>query len=755
MIVSTIFNNFAKGRLDIDLNSRSDLASTKNGAEAFMNFYSNFKGSAIFRGGWENIKLFEDCAFVGFKFNKTQSYLFCLYDKAMKVLTYDTSGNIGFVQDGASDLVITTPYTLAESKELAEEGVSQTGDLMFIVHPSHAPRLVTRTSATTFTLATFIRTADSFGQKTITGITQANPGVVTAASHGYTSDDVVVIEDVAGMVEVNNNSYTVTVIDSNSFSIVDTSGVGFSAYTSGGIVTLSGDVPTAVDIFEGAIYYANTNNQKTTFFRSKIGDFYDMTYGTEADDAFEYDVAGLTEPIDWIRAASNSLVAGSSQGLIPINGGGVNEAITPKNVTSKISDVDGATDTLPIRKENLLFYVNAAGRNLNYFSYDIIQETFQSKDANIGSYDITKGGLSKLVYKKDRNNLIWAIRDDEDLVSLNFNLDEKIIGWHEHSSVGDFNQLSSINDNNGAVKLISLIKYAGYYYICVMAEELETPQRWEFFTGEDNEEADTLAYNRFMAEKYKEANHLDISSKVSNLYTTEITYVGDTEVGDTGTITSAGTEFTADDVGNRIYYKTETGLEYGIFEITAYTATNEVDVKVLSSPTASSYSSWYKSFHEITGLIAWAGEIFSIVADGGYLEEFEVDKFGKIALGREVTVAWFGFKYEGLIKTFNLGFQLNGVDTRATTKNISGAYFTFIASAGVQFGSTMYDMTPIQEFNPSGYWDLPPLSMNGQSEEVLYNDGFDTEKFLYIKQTKPLPCHLTGIILNVAYTTNS
>jgi len=728
------------------------LTSQKNGAEAFLNFYSNFKGSAIFRGGWENIKKFEDCAFVEFKFNKTQAYLLCLYEEAMKILTYDSSGNIGFVQDGASDLVIATPYTLAESKELAEEGIAQTGDLMFIVHPSHAPRLVTRTSATTFTLATFIRTDDSFGQKAITGITQAASGVVTATGHGYTNGDVVVIEDVAGMTEVNNNSYTVTVINVNSFSIVATS--GFTAYTSGGVVTLSGDCPSAVAIFEGAVYYANTNNQKTTFFRSIIGDFYDMTYGTDATDAFEYDVSELTEPIDWIRAASCSLVAGSSQGLIPINGGGVNEAITPSNVTSKISDVDGATDTLPVRKENLLFYVNAAGRNLNYFSYDIIQETFQSKDANIGSYDITKGGLSKLVYKKDRNNLIWALREEKDLVSLNFNLDESIIGWHEHSSVGDFKQLASMNNNDGEVKLVSLLEYDSEFYICIMAEELETPQEWEFFTGEDNEEADDQAYNFYMAERFKEANHLDISSKVSNLYTTEITYVGDTDVGDIGVITSAGTEFTADDVGNRIYYKTATGTEYGVFEITGYTSTSEVDVEVLYPPTSSTYSSWYRSFNTITGLVAWCAYEFSVVGDGGYLGEFVVDKDGKISLGKEVTVAWFGFKYDGLIKTFNLGFQANGVDTRATPKSIVSAYFTFINSAGVSYGSSMYDLTPIQDFNPSGYWDLPPLPMNGQSEAVLYDDGFGTEKFLYIKQTKPLPCHLTGVILNVAHTTN-
>jgi len=74
-------------------------------------------------------------------------------------------------------------------------------------------------------------------QKTITGITQANPGVVTATAHGFTNGLKVFIEGVNGMDAVRSSvaarSYAVTVVDANSFSIgVDTS--GFGAWTSGG-----------------------------------------------------------------------------------------------------------------------------------------------------------------------------------------------------------------------------------------------------------------------------------------------------------------------------------------------------------------------------------------------------------------------------------------------------------------------------------------------------------------------------------------
>lgn len=68
--------------------------------------------------------------------------------------------------------------------------------------------------------------------KTITGITVANPGVVTAVAHGHSNGDKVFIFSVAGMTEVNFSIQTVANKAADTFEIEDTS--GFSAYTSGG-----------------------------------------------------------------------------------------------------------------------------------------------------------------------------------------------------------------------------------------------------------------------------------------------------------------------------------------------------------------------------------------------------------------------------------------------------------------------------------------------------------------------------------------
>lgn len=68
----------------------------------------------------------------------------------------------------------------------------------------------------------------------ITGITQALPAVVTAPSHGFTTGNSVTISGVGGMVEVNGNTYTITVLTGNTFQLDGIDSTGFTTYTSGG-----------------------------------------------------------------------------------------------------------------------------------------------------------------------------------------------------------------------------------------------------------------------------------------------------------------------------------------------------------------------------------------------------------------------------------------------------------------------------------------------------------------------------------------
>ena len=70
---------------------------------------------------------------------------------------------------------------------------------------------------------------------TITAATQANPVQLTVAGHGRTTGDVVRVSSVAGMTQIHDRMFAVTVINANTLALTGTDGAAFSAFTSGSI----------------------------------------------------------------------------------------------------------------------------------------------------------------------------------------------------------------------------------------------------------------------------------------------------------------------------------------------------------------------------------------------------------------------------------------------------------------------------------------------------------------------------------------
>lgn len=79
----------------------------------------------------------------------------------------------------------------------------------------------------------YVSTAEA-AAKTITGITAANPPVVTSAAHGYSDGDLIRIEGVVGMTEVNGRAFIVDNSATNDFELKGVDGSAYTAYASGG-----------------------------------------------------------------------------------------------------------------------------------------------------------------------------------------------------------------------------------------------------------------------------------------------------------------------------------------------------------------------------------------------------------------------------------------------------------------------------------------------------------------------------------------
>lgn len=684
--VVTSYSNFAKGKLDHNMGGRFDLPIYQSGADVFENFISNYQGNAIFSAGFMSEVVFQDCAFVEFKFGINQNYLCIFYASNVRFLAYDTNGNLGWVLDGSSNiLTVSSPYTLADAKYLSfRNSYAQNNDTMYIVHRSYAPRKLTRVSANSFTLATYTRTNDPF--------------------------------------------------------------------------TGAGLWPGAAAFYQGKLYMASTTNKPTTVWNSNSGLYDDFTIQSPIIDAsgFNFGIANITQQIEWLFPGDNSLIAGATDGIVAINGGGVNTTITPSTVQATLTSAEPTNGAYPLKKEGQMFYVGFNNRNMYYFQYDILTQLFLSKDANISAYDVTKGNLGKIRFKKDRNDLIFGLRGDGQVISCNFKQAENIIGWHNRTTPGisrdKFQDIAVMGDNLGNPQLFALVNRNGTFYIELQASYVEFAVQNDFYTG--NQDVDEEAYTRYLGEQLRDCVFLDGSVTFEDFHTSTITYNPIA-----GTVTAGSSSFSSGDVGKHIVYKTQTGYESGRFKITAYNSATSVNVDVLQEPVTYDdegnqepldvWSQWYKTFLSVSGLSQFNGTTVGVCTDGGFLAEFDISS-GTVTFPEQTATMVLGYMYTGIIKTFCLGFVVQGQNTQTTVKNVNRVGIRCVASAGGKVGTDRYHLEDVQLLSQRDLNYLPPLPVDG-TQYVDYTDDAEEDKYLYAVQDQPLPFQIAAIMLQANY----
>lgn len=87
---------------------------------------------------------------------------------------------------------------------------------------------------------------------TITGVTKANPAVVTtSSSHGFSNGDSVKITNVLGMTELNNFTFVIKNVTSTTFELKNTDSTSYTTYTSAGTITKLVTSISGLDHLEG------------------------------------------------------------------------------------------------------------------------------------------------------------------------------------------------------------------------------------------------------------------------------------------------------------------------------------------------------------------------------------------------------------------------------------------------------------------------------------------------------------------------
>lgn len=682
-------NNFSSGQIDRDVKGRVDLPLYQYGHELSRNFFHTIKGDCFYRSGFEFLDEIGYSALYEFKFNQDQSYLLVFRIEYIEFWSYNSQGELVRVLDkDGNDLTLQHPW----GTEIFNLCMTQNCDVMYITHKNgeYPEYQLKRTASNEFKL-----------EKT----TFTNSGTASLSNESAT---------------INH---------------------GF---------------PLSCAFYENRLNRCSSSKFPTYLYGSKGGNYNDITTGENKNDGYQFDLAEANSKALWLVSGPNSLLIGTAEGILTVNGGSVSTPITPTDISAKLSCRVPVSNVKPIIVDGYTFFVSADNRQVYLFEYDVLLEQFKPTNLSKGNYEISKGGIQKLAYKFDRFGLIFAKCNDK-LLSVCFSNDEAVNSWSEFNTKGEFVDICSVTRPDGEYDLFANIKRIvngiERYYLERLTKTVEFSRHEDFISEipegiskaeiEDIKQNDKYAFYRQIAEELRDCNYLDCSMRYSGLQNIDIVYNPENS-----TITANQEIFESDDVERRIWYKSITGREYGIFDIVEVLSSTQVRVQTLLQPSSNTASQWYLSATVFQGLEHLEGETVAVVGNGGYIGDFEV-KNGTVDISsanvNKVGSAIIGLKYKGILKSPNLGMVLQGGETYTSMKSIYKIGLILSFSAGGKVGDSLYDLENVQDFNPEGLYDIPPLPIDNLAE-INLSSNFDKTKNYFVVQDSPLPFHIASII---------
>lgn len=279
-----------------------------------------------------------------------------------------------------------------------------------------------------------------------TNYLQANIGftITTATGTGFAGTPIIINNKFAGFyIQDNGQNYAAT----DTIAITSSaSGTGAAAVLTVGPQT--GVNPGTVQYFQQRLVYADTINQPDTYFMSQpaLYNNFDAAIPTVDSDAIIGTPWGVQiNGIQFLVPSIQGLLAFTGNGVWLINGGN-NVAITPSDQNAQAQAQVGCSALLPPMYINLhVLYVQAKNSIVRDISFNFLYNTFIGSDITLFSNHLFQGfTLKEWAYAEEPYKVVWAVRDDGQMLSLTYIKDQEIQGWSRHDTDGLYTSVCSV-----------------------------------------------------------------------------------------------------------------------------------------------------------------------------------------------------------------------------------------------------------------------------------------------------------------------
>ena len=732
--VAAQLTNFTAGELSPRLDGRNDLAKYSAGCATVENMVIYPHGAAARRPGTQYVASVKTPAaktrLIPFEFSTEQTYILEFGNQYIRFYR-----NNGQIESSGSAYEISTPYLTAE---LFDIKFAQSADVMYITHPNHQTRKLSRTGHTSWTLAAVEFTNGPYLDANITATT------ITASAHtvgtgrtftasavtginsgsGFLATDVgrqIRFRDGYGIITARTNTTVVTVeilIDMGSSSSSTDWSLGSFSTTTG--------FPSCVSFFEQRLVFAASINNPQTVYFSKSGDYENMDAnigGTVADDdAIIYTIA--SNQVNAIRflTSARTLIIGTAGGEFVVSGGGDNNAVTPTNIMIKKQSNHGAANVDAISVGNATLFLQRAKRKIRELAYNFDVDGYIAPDLTILAEHITEGNVVEMAYQEEPLAIIWCVRGDGQLIALTYQREQEVVAWHRHIIGGVF------GTGNAVVESVAVIPTDDSEYELYMIVKRTingaTTRYVEYLHTFNFDQTDNTSFNYLDSQLGLSKSQTTLTAGI-NATATTIPVASVSGLSSSGKIK----------IGGEI-------ISYaGISSLNLTGCTRGQNITTATSHLSGAVTK--EVVNIIAGLNHLEGQTVSILVDGA-THPTKVVASNSITLDRFGTDVKIGLQYTSILKTMRIDAGSQDGTSQGKTKRIYEVTARLFETVGVEVGPDLDNMERVPFRTSADPMDqgIPPFTGD---KEVEFRGNYDTDGFMMVRQTQPLPLTLLSL----------
>lgn len=365
---------------------------------------------------------------------------------------------------------VTTPWAEADLFQLK---FTQSADVLYVSHPSYAPRKISRTAHTAWTVSTidFLDGPYLAVNSTATTMTLAATSgatTITASSTtGINGGQGFLATDVGRSVRVKTSGAAygwgkITGVTSTTLAnITLTKPVGATTATAVWRLGLWSDTtgyPGCTTFYEDRLGWGGATAAPQRVDFSKTSDYenmaptaYDASDTVADDNALSFTLnSGDVQVIRWMDDSDQGLLVGTVKAEWAVRPSSLNEALTPTNVKATRMTGYGGANISPLRTGQTSLFLQRSGRKVRELAFVYSENKYKAPDMTVLAEHVTLGGVKEMAYQQETQSLVWAARNDGVLLGFTYERDQNVIAWHRHV-------LGGVSSSGGAAPLVESV----------------------------------------------------------------------------------------------------------------------------------------------------------------------------------------------------------------------------------------------------------------------------------------------------------